>query len=57
MFLIKCLRDVDEDTEIVTFDISHRRYSRKKGVLTNSAKFTGKHLCQSVIFNKGLQLH
>ena len=24
----------------------------KKGVLTNSAKFTGKHLCQSLFFNK-----
>ena len=24
----------------------------KKGVLRNSAKFTGKHLCQSLFFNK-----
>ena len=24
----------------------------KKGVLTNFAKFTGKHLCQSLFFNK-----
>ena len=31
---------------------SHRRCSVKKGVLRNFAKFTGKHLCQSVFFNK-----
>ena len=24
----------------------------KKAVLTNFAKFTGKHLCQSLLFNK-----
>ena len=41
-----------------------RRSSRldvvcKKGVLRNLAKFTGKHLCQSLYFNKvaGLQLY
>ena len=28
---------------------SHQRYSRKKGALTNLAKFTGKPLCQSLI--------
>ena len=31
---------------------SHRRCSVKKGVLRNFAKFTGKHLCQSLSFNK-----
>ena len=31
---------------------SHRRCSVKKGVLRNFAKFTGKHLCQSLFFNK-----
>ena len=31
---------------------SHRRCSVKKGVLKNFAKFTGKHLCQSLFFNK-----
>ena len=31
---------------------SHQRYSRKKGALANLAKFTGKHLCQSLFFNK-----
>ena len=40
---------------------SHRRWSVRKGVLRNFAKFTGKHLCQSFFFNKiagsGLQLY
>ena len=40
---------------------SHRRCSIKKGVLENFAKFTGKHLSQSLFFNKvaglRLQLH
>ena len=27
-------------------------YSVKKGVLRNFTKFTGKHLCQSLFFNK-----
>ena len=31
---------------------SHRRYSFKKCVLRNFAKFTGKHLCQSLFFSK-----
>ena len=31
---------------------SQRKCSVKKGVLTNFAKFTGKHLCQSLHFNK-----
>ena len=30
---------------------SHRRCSINKGVLRNFAKFTGKHLCQSLFFN------
>ena len=33
----------------------------RKGILRNSAKFTGKHLCQSLFFNRvaglGLQLY
>ena len=39
---------------------SHQRCSVRKGALTNFAKFTGKHLCQSFLFNKvqvGLQLY
>ena len=31
---------------------SHRRCSVKKGILRNFAKFTGKHMCQSLFFNK-----
>ena len=31
---------------------SHQRYSIKIGVLKNFVKFTGKHLCQSLFFNK-----
>ena len=31
---------------------SHRRCSIKKGVLKNFSKLTGKHLCQSLFFNK-----
>ena len=31
---------------------SHQRCSMKKGVLRNFAKFTGKHLCQSLFLNK-----
>ena len=31
---------------------SHRRCSVRKGVLRNYAKVTGKHLCQSLYFNK-----
>ena len=36
----------------------HRKYSVRKGVLRNFAKFTGKHLVQSLFFNKvaGLSL-
>ena len=34
-------------TEAVT-----QMFSVKKGVLRNFAKFTGKHLCQSLFFNK-----
>ena len=37
--------------------VAHHRSSRpevfrRKGVLRNFAKFTGKHLCQSLFFNK-----
>ena len=34
------------------FRSSRRRYSVRKRVLKNFAKFTGKHLCQSLFFNK-----
>ena len=32
---------------------SHQRCSVRKGIFRNFAKFTGKHLCQSLFFNKG----
>ena len=38
--------------EAQQFRSSHRRCSIRKGVLKNFAKFTAKHLCQSLIFNK-----
>ena len=36
----------------ILFRSSHQRWSIIKGVLRNFAKFTGKHLCQSLFFNK-----
>ena len=36
----------------VLFRSSHQRCSIKKIVLKNFTKFTGKHLCQSIFFNK-----
>ena len=41
------------------FRSSHRRCSVTKDFLWNFAKFTGKHLCQGLFFNKvaGLRLH
>ena len=35
-----------------TFRSNHQRYSVRKSVLRNFAKFTEKHLCQSLCFNK-----
>ena len=35
---------------------SHQRCSVKKVVLRNLSKFTGKHLCQSLFFNKAAHL-
>ena len=34
------------------FRSSHRRCSIKKCVLKNLSKFTGKHLCQGLFFDK-----
>ena len=44
----------DSKFKILTATIrsSHQRCSMKKGVLRNFTKFTGKHLCQSLFFNK-----
>ena len=38
--------------EILIARNSHQRCSRKKGVLKNFTKLTGKHLCQNLFFNK-----
>ena len=38
------------ENQLVAFRNSHRRCSARKGVLRNFAKFTGKHLCQSLFF-------
>ena len=31
---------------------SHQKCSIKKGVVRNFVKFTGRHMCQSIFFNK-----
>ena len=43
-----------KDYFLSSYDLqsSHQRCSMKKGVLRNFTKFTGKHLCQSLFFNK-----
>ena len=43
---------LDKDLKFADYTSSHRRCSVRKGVLWNSAKFTGKHLWQSFFFNK-----
>ena len=43
--------------QMTFFRSSHQRCSVKKGVLWNFAKFTGKHLWQSLFFNKVAGLH
>ena len=44
------------ETTFTTIRSSHQRCSMKKGVLRNFAKFTGKHLCQSLFFNNFLEI-
>ena len=53
------LNQLAQVTQVTTMEVtkmnhrsSHRRCSVKKGVLRNFANFTGKHLCQSLFFNK-----
>ena len=41
-----CLKDKSH------YRSSHRRCSERKGILSNFAKFTGKHLSQNLFFNK-----
>ena len=40
------------DVLICSARSTHHRCSTKKGVLRNFAKFTGKHLCQSLFFKR-----
>ena len=37
---------------LAVYRSSHQRCSVRKGVHRNFTKFTGKHLCQSLLFNK-----
>ena len=50
----------ESNTFVIWYRSSHQRCSLRKGkgVLRNFAKFTGKHLCQSLFFNEvaGLSL-
>ena len=48
----KWLKDNDIEMYLVHNRSSHQRCSINKGVLRNFAKFTRKHLCQSLFFNK-----
>ena len=44
--------DFEADFKTYLGRSSHRRCSVRKDVLRNYAKFTGRHLCQSLFFNK-----
>ena len=52
IFIFFLLKVVLTENQNAVFKSSHWRCSVKKGVLKNFAKFTGKHLCQSLFFNK-----
>ena len=54
LFIVKSFQAVAQKSFIVLviYRSSHRRCSVRKIVLRNFAKFTGKHLCQSLFFNK-----
>ena len=51
MFFLFLIRKIFS-WSIARFRSSHQRCSVRKGVLRNLAKVTGKHLCQSLFFNK-----
>ena len=48
----KVSKNISNDLFFFNLRSNHRRYSVRKGVLRNFAKFTGKHLCQIPFFNK-----
>ena len=50
--IMECSLDNAEADVATTIRSSHRGCSVRKGVLKNFAKFSGKHLCQSLFFNK-----
>ena len=59
LILILILKLVKADTTCIprvpkraSVRSSHQRCSVRKGVLRNFVKFTGKHLCQNLFFNK-----
>ena len=51
-----CLWSETTDYHHYCFRSSRPEVFCKKGVLRNFAKFTGKHLCQSLFFNKNTLL-
>ena len=51
MFLKRCGRN-SQSLNAIKHRSSRPEVFCKKGVLRNFAKFTGKHLCQSLFFNK-----
>ena len=56
-FRISSVHVTKSGSEITLISIvrsSHQRCSMKKGVLGNFIKISGKHLCQSLFFNKRL---
>ena len=50
-------QSVFQETKIYIFRSNHQRCSVRIGVLRNFAKFTGKHLCQSLFFDKAAGPH
>ena len=51
-FIHHCIGYFENRSEAYLEKQSHPKVFCKKGVLENFAKFTGKHLCQSLFFNK-----
>ena len=51
-YCLCCNDRIKQDRIDIRSRSSHQRCSMKKGVLRNSTKFTGKHLRQSLFFNK-----
>ena len=56
-FLLLLIPNISNSLQILTiFRYNHRRCSVRKGVPRNFAKFSGKHLCQSLFFTKAAGL-